>query len=105
MGQSDEQEIERRSKRRSTPKKQEGSLFQGLRKSQGCGLDAVDKALIGAAVIAVAGADGALMVSMTRDGGAAAITLFVGDEKDKMYAHDTEEIEYILQGLVETYGH
>jgi len=104
MGQTDEKAIERKGKGRGKTTPTSQSAWAKARDASSADLTAIDPALIGSAVQAVAMAGAALMVSTTRDGGAVSITVFDNDEKERVYAHSSEEIEYVFRGLVEQYG-
>lgn len=45
--------------------------------------------------------DGAVLFGYSRDGGAYAVTLFVGDDKEKLYFHSDAEITEAIINLIE----
>jgi len=45
--------------------------------------------------------DGAILFGYSRDGGAYACTLFVGDEKEKLYFHSDAEITEAIINMIE----
>lgn len=47
-------------------------------------------------VVAATGAGGGVLFSRTSDGGAFSLTLFVGDERKKIYCPGNEEIDDVL---------
>ncbi len=104
MGQTDEARLEHKSRSKARAGGKAASPWTRKTNREECDITAVDPAVMGAAVIAVAAAGAALMVSTTRDGGAVSLTLFDNDEKERTYAHSADEINDLLLGLIEQYG-
>jgi hypothetical protein len=62
--------------------------------------DEVSAPLIGELVQAVTRDGSAILLGMTRDGGAYVITVCAGDERIKFYAKDTEELARHIANLI-----
>lgn len=45
----------------------------------------------------------AIIIGRTRDGGAIAVTLISGDEREKLYASDDEELSDLIQTVLRAY--
>lgn len=104
MGQTDEQDIEQRKRKRGKPAPKESTSLLRRQVDSQADLSSVDPALVGRAVQAVVSADNAVMFGATQDGGAVCVTLFADGQRDKTYAHSTEEIEFLLEGMIQDYG-
>jgi hypothetical protein len=66
-------------------------------------IDAVPAELIGAAVQAIVLTGAAIFFGSTSDGGAVKITVYDEDDKQGWFVHSSEELEWRLKSLYETY--
>lgn len=48
---------------------------------------------------AVVGSGNGILIGVTRDGGAISVTLMVGEERHRTYAHDQDELDAVIEDL------
>jgi len=66
-------------------------------------IDAIAPEAIGVAVTAVVLAGGAIFFGATADGGAVKISVYDDTEQVKWFIHSSEDLEWTLRSLYETY--
>jgi len=103
MAKSDEELNRADDKRRASQAKK--AAF--ARKSLGNGTAdwaSVDGGMVVRAVAALGAHGGAMRLGYTRDGGAYAIGIYDGDDKQTVYVSPNESVEEVLQEIIDHYG-
>lgn len=103
MAKSDEQ-IERESERKQRNEARKPSFGSKARMGQIADWASVQGAVVVRAVAAVGKVGGALRLGYTRDGGAYAIGIYVGDERETVYVSPGDSVEDVLSEIEAYYG-